>query len=121
MKNNNRGESSICIAFAAIIAERKESTGLLHHAPESEDCSPALRPDCHISSFDPIGSRSAELRRSPLGFYVTLRLQLLTGLAAGLSCFLARPYRVSLGGATQKLTGLLRHAPPLKPIWRQAS
>ena len=59
--------------------------------------------------------------RNPLGFCVTLRLQLLTGLAAGLSCFLAQPYRVSLGGATQKPTGLLSHAPPLKPIWRQAS
>lgn len=33
VKNNNRGESSICIAFTAIIAERKESTGLLRHAP----------------------------------------------------------------------------------------
>ena len=59
--------------------------------------------------------------RNLRGFYITLRLQLLTGLAAGLSCFLARPYRVSLGGATQKPTGLLSHAPPLKPIWRQAS
>ena len=68
VKNNNRGESSVCIAFAAIIAERKESTGLLRHAPESEDCGPALRPDCHISSFDPIGSRLAGLLRSPLGF-----------------------------------------------------
>ena len=33
VKNNNRGESSICIAFTAIIAERKESTVLLRHAP----------------------------------------------------------------------------------------
>ena len=48
-------------------------------------------------------------------------VRLWSGLAAGLSYLLARPYRVSLGGATQKPTGLLRHAPPLKPIWRQAS
>lgn len=33
VKNNNRGESSICIAFTAIIVEHKESTGLLRHAP----------------------------------------------------------------------------------------
>lgn len=73
VKNNNRGESSICIAFTAIIAERKESTGLLRHAPGSKDYGPALRPDCYVSSLDPIGSLSAGLRRSPLGFYVTLR------------------------------------------------
>lgn len=33
VKNNNRGESSVCIAFTAIIVEHKESTGLLRHAP----------------------------------------------------------------------------------------
>ena len=60
--------------------------------------------------------------RNLRGFYVTPReVRLWSGLAAGLSCFLAQPYRVSLGGATQKPTGLLSHAPPLKPIWRQAS
>lgn len=40
MKNDNRVESSIYIAFNAIISERKESTGLPPYAPESEDCGP---------------------------------------------------------------------------------
>lgn len=81
VKNNNRGESSVCIAFTAIIVEHKESTGLLRHAPFAIIDRPCGR----------------------------------------LSCFLVRHCRASLGGATQKPTGLLRHAPPLKPIWRQAS
>lgn len=73
MKNDNRVESSIYIAFNAIISERKESTGLPPYAPESEDCGPALRPDCHVSSFRPIGLRSAELLGSALRFLLTLR------------------------------------------------
>ena len=82
MKNDDRVESSIYIAFNAIISERKESTG----------------------------------------FLLTLRrVRIVVRLAAGLSRFLVQAYRPSLGGATRKRTALPPHAPPLKPIWRQAS
>lgn len=73
VKNNNRGESSICIAFTAIIVEHKESTGLLRHAPGSKDYGPALRPDCYVSSFGTVVPRSAELLGSALRFLLTLR------------------------------------------------
>ena len=53
--------------------------------------------------------------RNLRGFYVTPReVRLWSGLAAGLSCFLVRHCRASLGGATQKPTGLLSHAPGSK-------
>lgn len=58
---------------ASLGGATQKPTGLLSHAPGSKDYGPALRPGCHISSLDPIGSRSAGLRRSPVGFYVTPR------------------------------------------------
>ena len=73
VKDNNRVESSIYTAFNAIIAEHKESTGLPPHAPEHEDCGPALRPSCYVSSFGTVVPLSAELLGSALRFLLTLR------------------------------------------------
>ena len=73
MKNDNRVESSIYIAFNAIISERKESTGLPPYAPERKDCGPALRPGCHVSSFGTVVPRSAGLLGSAPRFLLTPR------------------------------------------------
>lgn len=79
-----------------------------------------LRPDCHFSSFSPIGLHLAELLGSALRFLLTLRPAIVVSLREAQG-FLSHACRCSFGVATRRPTGPSPHAPPLKFSWRQAS